>query len=162
MRTEQLVGILLVALGAFLFVVFQTGVGGEAVPLFIGVAFSLAFATTRNYGLLVPAAILTGLGTGIVTTAAGGPESSPVLGLGLGFLAIYGIDRLAHGRGASWWPLIPGGILTVVGVTSLPAVRSLVPYVVPLAVVAAGIWLLLAGGRRQATRTPPAERDASR
>ncbi len=38
-----------------------------------------------------------------------------VIGLGLGFLAIYLVDLAVNRSKALWWPVIPGGILTVVG-----------------------------------------------
>ena len=42
----------------------------------------------------------------------GGPV---VLGLGLGFLSIWAIGAGMQLARHHWWPLIPGGILTVVG-----------------------------------------------
>jgi hypothetical protein len=149
MRTQRLIGSLLVALGIFLFVVIQTGVGGEAVPLLIGAAFLISYAVTRNYGLLVPGGILTGLGVGIVAAVGPGPDAGPVLGLGLGFISIAVISLLARDPARHWWPLIPGGILTVIGLNAIPATRELAALVVPAALIVAGAALLLGFRGRQ-------------
>jgi hypothetical protein len=95
-------------------------VGGWIVML-IGVGLMGAFAYTHQYGYLIPGAIMTGLGAGIVISetvtlatdeATGGVV---VLGLGIGFLAIWVIGEIVHVAQHHWWPLIPGGILAVVG-----------------------------------------------
>jgi hypothetical protein len=95
-------------------------VGGWIVMI-IGVALLGAFAYTRQYGYLIPGGIMTGLGAGIVASevvtmtdeAIGGVV---VLGLGLGFLSIWAIGMIVHVAENHWWPLVPGGILTAVGV----------------------------------------------
>jgi hypothetical protein len=152
MRTQRLVGSLLIGFGVFLLIVYWTGIGGEAVPLVIGISFLAAYAVTRTYGLLVPGGILTGLGTGIVLGVGGGPETSPVLGLGLGFVAIYVISLLARDPVQHWWPLIPGGILTVIGLSTMPATRNLVTFVVPAVLILAGAAVVVGFGRPQVPR----------
>jgi hypothetical protein len=143
MGAQQLAGLLLVAVGILLFIVLRLGVGADAVPLLIGAGLFVAYGLTRQYGFLIPAAIMTGLGTGIVIDATGGAEEAVVLGLGVGFIAIAVIDGIVHGRRpAQWWPLIPGGILSVVGFAILPSAASLARYLLPAAVIAAGLWLL--------------------
>ncbi len=98
----------------------STDLGGWIV-LAIGLGLLGAFAYTRQYGYLVPGGIMTGLGAGIVISeaftfatdeATGGVI---VLGLGLGFLSIWVIGMLAHVAQHHWWPIVPGGILAVVG-----------------------------------------------
>jgi len=91
---------------------------GEAVPLVIGLVFIVVYATTRHYGFLVPGGILTGLGAGILAGSLLGildTGVSVVLGLGLGFLLIYLVDVIQAGNRDRFWPLIPGGILLLVG-----------------------------------------------
>ena len=150
MAAERLVGLLLIVVGVMLFVLLETGLGGEGIPLLIGVGFLVAYAVTRLYGLLIPGGILTGLGSGIVVTATTGPDAAPVLGLGMGFVAIALVDWGVRGRErAQWWPLIPGGILTVIGLVAIPEVRATAQYVVPLLLIAGGLWLVL-GHRRRA------------
>lgn len=93
---------------------------GSWIVLVVGLAFMAAHAVTRRYALLVPGGILTGLGTGIfvsqqltaTTETAGGIV---ILGLGVGFLSIWAVGSLLRVTGNHWWPLVPGGILALVG-----------------------------------------------
>jgi hypothetical protein len=119
MERNWLAGAILIVLGLLLLAGTLFGVGGEAVVLAIGLVFLVAYAARRNYGFLVPAGVLTGLGAGIVVQdrVAATHGGEVVLGLGLGFLAIYAIDSAVGGRPSPQiWPLFPGGILTIVGV----------------------------------------------
>ena len=132
--------------------------GGWVVTL-IGVGFLVAFAFTRQYGYLVPGGIMTGLGAGIIASQSlvladeqtGGVV---VLGLGLGFLSIWVIGAIAHVDRHHWWPIIPGGILAVVGAALLiggQAVNLLDYWGV--AIVAIGLivlWRALAESRTRA------------
>ncbi len=101
-----------------------TDVGGWVVGL-IGLGFLGAFLYTRQYGYLVPGGIMTGLGAGIVVsqvvtwTSSQGEGGAVVLGLGLGFLAIWVIGALMRTAQNHWWPMIPGGILVIVGAALL-------------------------------------------
>ena len=99
-----------------LFAVQLLNLDGDVIVLVIGLVFAIAFAATRRYGLLIPAGIMTGLGTGILLEDFGVMGEPVVLGLGLGFLAIYAADFLTSGASAPgrWWPLIPGAILTII------------------------------------------------
>ena len=97
-----------------------TDVGGWIVMI-IGVGLLGAFAYTRQYGYLIPGGIMTGLGAGIISSEAftfATDEASSgaiVLGLGLGFLSIWVIGAIVRIAQNHWWPVIPGGILAVVG-----------------------------------------------
>ena len=99
-------------------------VGGWIV-LVIGLGFVGSFAYTRRYGYAVPGGILSGLGTGIIAsqsirwTSQEAEGGAVVLGLGLGFLAILVLQTLAVEVKNGWWPTIPGGILSFVGVALL-------------------------------------------
>lgn len=102
---------------------FSTDVGGWIVML-IGLGFLGAFAFTRQYGFLIPGGIMTGLGAGIIASEGltltdeetGGVI---VLGLGIGFLGIWVIGAIVQVAQHHWWPIIPGGILTVIGAALL-------------------------------------------
>ena len=110
-------GAIFVTIGTVLLAVQLFGLEGDIVVLLIGLGFAVGYAATRTYGLLIPAGILTGLGSGILLENYYPRMAEPVvLGLGLGFLAIYMVDALVTGATgmARWWPLIPGGILTTV------------------------------------------------
>lgn len=98
----------------------SSDVGGWIVMI-IGLGLVGAFIYTRLYGYLVPGGIMTGLGVGIVASETltfasdEGTGGVVVLGLGLGFLAIWVIGTFVHVAQHHWWPVVPGGILAVVG-----------------------------------------------
>lgn len=90
----------------------------ELIPLAIGFTFMVAYAMTRNYGFLVPGAIVSGVGLGVLTSSlAGASDLGPfaVLGLGLGFVLIFVVDMLVTRASQRWWPLIPGGVMLLIG-----------------------------------------------
>jgi len=95
---------------------------GRFVTLFIGLGLLAVFVITREYGFLVPGSILTGVGIGIaLEPAAAGDDDSGVMMLALagGFLGIWVLGSLYRLRQNHWWPLIPGGILTLIGLVQL-------------------------------------------
>ncbi|HET7646428.1 MAG TPA: hypothetical protein VFV59_08210 [Candidatus Limnocylindria bacterium] len=152
-------GLILIGLGVFLGIVQVTGVGAEAVVAVIGGAFLVTYALTRNYGFLVPGGIMTGLGLGIIweTQAAANADGVVVIGLGLGFLAIYVIDLLVRGHAALWWPVIPGGILATIGVlveTEQERWLRGTELLWPAALIVIGGIILLAQIRRGPPETP--------
>jgi len=114
--------LIVVGIGGLASQVFKptTDIGGWIV-LIIGVGLLGAFAYTRTYGLLVPGGIMTGLGTGIILSESltfatdEAASGAIVLGLGLGFLSIWVIGAIVRVAQHHFWPLIPGGILAVVG-----------------------------------------------
>ena len=143
-------GVILIAVGVTLFAVQLLHLDGNVIVLVIGLIFAIAFAATRRYGLLVPAGLLTGLGTGIVLDDVGVMGEPVALGLGLGFLAVYAGDVLTSGAraGGRWWPLIPGAILTVIAAaesTFGPEGARLIQQGWPILLIVAGAWILLRG-----------------
>ena len=87
--------------------------GGPA--LWIGLGFLVWWAFSGNYGLLVPAGVLTGLGVGLMLAHADFYGNPVALGLGVGFLAVYALDALRRHSRSSWWPLAPGVALVLIG-----------------------------------------------
>lgn len=155
-NSGALVGaVLLIVIGAGALVANLGGgkAGENAIPLAIGVAFMVAYALTRRYGYLVPGGILSGIGAGILAAfLVGATDSGPyaVIGGGLGFVLIYAIDLLASGQRAHWWPVIPGGVMLLVGgglATNNEGLISRVGTWSPLLLVALGVWILVARGR---------------
>lgn len=95
---------------------------GRFVTLIIGLGLLLVFLFTREYGFLVPGSILTGVGVGIVLDAsASGQAESGVMMLTVagGFLGIWVIGSIFRLSQNHWWPLIPGGILTLIGLVQM-------------------------------------------
>lgn len=148
--SSGLPGVILIVVGVTLFAVQLLHLDADVIVLVIGLVFATSYVYTRRYGLLIPAGMLTGLGAGILLEDFGVMGDPVVLGLGLGFLAIYGVDLLASGahQPGRWWPLIPGGILTVIagasGAFGGEGTR-VIEQGWPILVIAAGAWLLLRG-----------------
>ncbi len=149
-RSGWLPGVILIVIGATLFAIQWLHLDADIIVLVIGLVFAGAYAATRRYGLLIPAGILTGLGAGILLEDFGVTREPVVLGLGLGFLAIYGVD-LATSRSpqrARWWPLIPGAILIAVagagGAFGDEGGRT-IQQAWPVILIVIGAWLLVRG-----------------
>ena len=141
-RSGLVGGLILVVIGIGLLVAQFTAVGGVIVVLLLGIAFLIAAFMTRNYGFVVPGCILSGLGAGLIASELNVPGDPEVIGLGLGFLAIWVIDQFftrtvpAQGR---WWPLIPGGILLFVGlITSVQSFGDYAAYIWAAALIIVG------------------------
>lgn len=155
MKRNAVPAVLLIVVGAVLLAVNAPIQGGKAVVALIGSGFLLGYALTRSYGLLVPGGIMTGLGLGILAEGVWAPRGSVLIGLGAGFLAISVVERLAHPSGrTAWWPVIPGGVLLLVGALQAAGETGLLALLTrwwPAALVAAGLWLLLPrpGGSRR-------------
>jgi hypothetical protein len=148
MATNRVLGLLLIGLGGILLLAITTDIGGEVVVGFVGLAFLIAYATNRTYGLLIPGGILTGLGAGLLLESAGVGGDVVAFGLGAGFVAIAVVDQLVTpGRSAWWWPLIPGGVLLVSSAGSVTGVPDLGRYLLPAVLIVIGAVLLLRPGR---------------
>jgi hypothetical protein len=125
-----------------------TPAGAAVIVLAVGLALLVAHLVTRMYGLLVPGGILTGLGAGLVAsqqlaTATTSGSGLMVLGLGLGFLSIWVIGGLLRVDRHHWWPLIPGGILALIGGSVLADVQGIqVTEAWPVILVAVGLLVL--------------------
>lgn len=147
MERRSLPGIILIVLGVIFIIGQRLGIGGEGTTAAIGLAFLVAFVSTRNYGFLVPGGIMTGLGLGIVFQNRMGGDGAPVLlGLGLGFCSIYVLDAVNRRTTWGWWPLIPGGVLTLVGLAKVSSTNSWLGVAGqwwPVALIVVGGYLLL-------------------
>ena len=119
------------------------GAGRAGWLLFLGALFIVGHIYRQTYGFLVAGGIIAGVGLGQL-----GEELLDVgsgigsVGLGLGFISIYVIDRFNR-QGAPWWPLIPGGILVVTGVADLgDPLADAIDYVWPAVLIIIGLALL--------------------
>ncbi len=91
----------------------------------LGLTFAVWGSVTRRAGLIIPGGILLGVGIGAMLAAqgltpAGGTVEGAivVLCIALGFVIITPLTW-AFTDHAHWWALIPGGVLTFVGVSLL-------------------------------------------
>ena len=150
-RDRVVLAVILIAVGiggfALQYLENTPNIGGWVV-LMIGLGFLAVFTFTRQYGFLVPGGIMAGLGSGIlaseaVTLTDEGTAGTIVLGLGLGFVAIWVIGAIVSVVGHHFWPLIPGGILAAVGAALLVGGQAvdLLDYW-PIALIAVGVLVL--------------------
>jgi hypothetical protein len=90
---------------------YAHGPGRAVVLLLAGGSFIATYFYTEIYGLLIPGGVLFGLGLGSLGEWRDVAVRDPnAVGVGIGFVAIYAIERLYRHR-AHWWPLVPGVIL---------------------------------------------------
>jgi hypothetical protein len=140
-------GIILVVIGFVLLAAQWLDVTGAGVLAAIAAGFLTAYATTRNYGFLIPGMILGGLAAGVGLQESGyDPQGGlVVIGLAAGFFGIFIIDVLT-GHPDRWWPLIPAGILSAVGSDQLvrgTAVADTIARYWPVVLVVAGVAILM-------------------
>lgn len=155
-REALVVGIVLIAVGLVVFV-------GQVVDLpdlkllvlpALAAIFLVAGLVTREIGLIIPGGILAGIALGIGLIAGPGTAEIQVdeggvflVAFSLGWALIALLSPLTR-QGFQWWPLIPGGIIGLVGLAALQggaALRALeiVGYLWPLVLVGVGIALIL-------------------
>ncbi len=145
-RGRMVLGGILIVLGIGLFTLQFFEGFTEAFYLFlIGGAFTAWYLYSRSYGLLIPGCIMLGLALGTVGEEAfmsfKGLEE---VGLGVGFVALWVIPLIYEGK-SIWWPLIPGGILVIVGLSEgNAAFQRLFEVGWPLIIVFIGLLLLAA------------------
>ena len=149
MAGRSFAGVLLVTIGIALLVINLTGVGGVAIVLLGGLAFLATHLATRSYGFLVPGGILTGFGAALVAQDLGFVADAAQIGLGAGFLLIPAVQLLTgwERQGGWWWPLIPGGILTLLGVIQRLE-GDAAGLVLPAVLIILGLVFLLSAARR--------------
>ncbi len=160
-RQKFTAGMVLVLFGLGFFLVQRLdAIGNEVIMLIIGAAFLVAYFFQKAYGLLVPAGILLGIGTGQLLQGQYWWANEGVqLGLGVGFLSIYVIAKLYQGT-SHWWPLIPGVILVIVGLPRTARVFRVLFDNWPLVLVAIGLIVLIGAFRKSAPDAagpPPAD-----
>jgi len=140
-----LIGSGLIVLGLLLLVAqFYGGLVDALIPLVMGGGFILAYALRRQYGWLIPGGLLTGVGvSGLLEYLLGPPSDLSALGLGVGFLLIYLIDRLYRGA-TSRWPLVPGAVLTLLSLAeNLPQFEAWLTIGWPALLILLGLLLLI-------------------
>ena len=150
-RGQLVTGAILIVLGVGLFALqFAEGLSESVVLFLIGGLFVAGYLYSRAYGLLIPGCILIGLGLGMVgggtldSLDEAGEERLILLGLGVGFVALYVIP-LVYQRKNIWWPLIPAAVLIVVGIVQgNKDLEQLLEVAWPLIIVFIGL-LILAG-----------------
>ena len=159
-------GILIIGIGLFLLLAQFVPDAGRWIVLFIGLAFLVAFVAKREYGFLIPGCIVGGVGVGIVLEGlVGDPWSGAVILFSIagGFFAIWVVSMLMRSvdkdwprgdakdaKDALWWPLIPAGILGIIGLVVLADdIDSDLLQWWPVLIIGAGLIVLAASMRRR-------------
>ncbi len=150
----------LIVLGILLTISNLFGISEGIFFIVLGAGFLAGYLTNRSYGLLIPAMILIGLGLGIQVAdwyVLRIDELWVPFFIGLGFMAIYLIDRLTWHQ-SSTWPLWPGGILVIIALWGIALetgffrdiwweFTDLLGEWWPVLLILWGVWLLLRGRR---------------
>ena len=159
-RDRVIAGIALIAIGAVVFfaqISDQPELAWVVVPV-LGLIFLIWGLAARTIGLIIPGGILSGIGLGLyfmLQSGADRPEESSA-GIFLlcfaGGWALISLLSLVTREGFQWWPLIPGGIIGVIGLALLGGgfgqeLLKVAGYAWPLILVGIGIYLLLRGRR---------------
>lgn len=144
-------GIILIIIGIAVLLINFKLVEPGFMLVALGASFLVAFVFMRLIGFLIPGMILFWLGIAVTLNQSNilNPRlDGPVIltALGLAFMSIF----IFMGRRRHWWPLIPGGILLVLGVASLLALQNLLPFTVgqlanlilPAILIIIGLWLI--------------------
>jgi hypothetical protein len=150
-RTAFIIGFVLVLVGGGALVSQVLPDFDRYVPLVIGLGLLVVFLVTRSYVALVFAGILTGIGAGLVAAdvmpGTRDDGAGTVLGLAFGFLGIWAVSWLYRLREHHFWPLIPGGILFLVGIGLVLDLfdTDASKWVVPAIVVTIGVLVMAYG-----------------
>ena len=153
-RSGVTIGAVLVVVGAVLLAYrFSDTLAAGNAPLVIGLGFVTWWAVGGGFGLVVPGGVLSGIGVGLILEEAGFYGDAVPFGLGLGFLAIYGLDGVRRREWSRWWPLVPGVVLVGVGLFGDTSFwESLGGFGWPLILIAVGVVVLVVALSRRAPR----------
>jgi hypothetical protein len=160
-RDRRFGGLLLLGIGLLMLLTnfTRSNVLGDLILPGLGLLFLAWAFYTRRFGLTVPGCILTGLGIGVLlesrVSIPGDSDSGGVvvLGLAAGFLAIALIAPFFEQKRV-FWPLIPGGILALVGILQFMGDIGLQGLNVlgtfwPVILVAVGLYILFVPRHRE-------------
>ena len=142
-RRQIVPGLILIILGIVFLLTQYIEFGPGLFFILLGLIFLIPYAFTRSYGLLIPGCILAGIGVGLAfERTLSRPDVTVSVGLGLAFVAIFLVQLIVAGS-SHWWPLIPGGILLLVGFAELaPQGQALLDKGWPLLLIAIGLAVL--------------------
>lgn len=158
----RMVGGSVMLVAGLLLLVAQFFTVGSWFLVALGLVFLVAGVVTRTAGWFIPGGILEGVGFGALAIESGLVRGDTVEGgaflliFALGWASIYVLTRIFTAQPLRW-ALIPGAILAAiggllllgeVGLSTLATVSQALAYVWPLALIAAGVAVILRGRRR--------------
>jgi len=130
----------------------------ESIATFVLVIIALPFLVgylrdRSRWGLLIPAYILVAVGIMVGLIGLGVLDDLLIpayvmFAVSIPFLVVYARDP------KQWWPLIPGGIMAIIGLSFLIA-EDAVQYIGAITLVILGGWIIV----RQFIRQEPADRE---
>jgi hypothetical protein len=155
-RDRVILGVMLIAIGLLTFLSQVIDLPRIELLILPGLAviFLLWGLLTREIGLLIPGGILAGVALGVYLIT--GPYAGQIednqagvflLAFSAGWALISLLSPISK-QGFQWWPLIPGGIIGLVGLAVMRGGAALqlleiIGYAWPLVLVAVGIYILL-------------------
>ena len=151
-KNRLLTGVMLLVLGLFALATQFVPFGEWVLPI-LGILFFVWGLLARNAGLLIPGGVLSGVALGVWGTQLPFAQASDelqggmfLLGFAVGW-ALISLFGLVIGKRMAW-PLIPGGIMAVIGIALLSGgpLLTILEYagkLWPLALIGIGLWLLL-------------------
>jgi hypothetical protein len=155
-RDRVILGVMLIAIGLLVFLSQIVELPQIELLILPGLAviFLLWGLITREIGLLIPGGILAGIAAGIYLMAgpyAGQIEDNQAGVFLLAFSAGWALISLLSPitkQGFQWWPLIPGGIIGLVGLAVMRGgaamqLLEIIGYAWPLILVGVGVYILL-------------------
>ncbi len=161
-RSDVIGGILLVTFGLLAligqFVNFGELLGLLIVPG-IGLIFLVAGIVARQPGFLIPGGILSGIGAGVLLIEGpfahvnGDAEGGIFLLAFAAGWALITVTTAVFTKQTHWWPLIPGGILALIGGGILTGglmqnVLEIVGKIWPIFLILGGAYVLYQGSRQ--------------
>lgn len=154
-RSEKwilIVSYVLLAVAGLLTLITLDLLRDEAIATYVLTAIAIPFIVAflqrgrTNWGLLIPPYILIAVGVMVGLIGVGYLDDLLIpayilIAVSIPFFVVFTRNT------QQWWPLIPGGITAIVGLSFLIA-EAAVQYVAPVVLIIAGIWVLV----RQFTR----------
>ena len=155
-RDRVILGVMLIAIGLLVFLSQVLDLPRIELLILPGLAliFLIWGLVAREIGLLIPGGILAGIAAGIYLMT--GPYAGQIednqagvflLAFSAGWALISLLSPISK-QGFQWWPLIPGGIIGLVGLAVMRGGAALqlleiLGYAWPLILVAVGVYILL-------------------
>jgi hypothetical protein len=140
-RQQAIAGVALIALGLALY--FLRDLGYSLAFFLVGGGFLVAYFYRKEFAFLVPGCIILGLGLGSLgADSLLSFDASMPFWLGCGFIAITAI-ALLYQRVFTWWPLIPGAILILLGLPDAQRIMQQIFDNWQLILVAIGVLIVI-------------------
>lgn len=154
-QQEDTKGLGIVLLGIGVVILAGRFLGSVGLDLLFLPTLAAAFLTAgmvwRKVGLVIPGGIIAGIGTGSLLTeflAVSGDLEGGIfmLSFAAGWVLISLLSTVIEEKFV-WWPLIPAGVMTLVGIGELGStwafgVLNVSNIVWPLALISAGVYLV--------------------